>query len=86
MPLGLGQCRTPIKGSPTLCSLIHFSRLLLLGNQVSAKALLLLLQDWVFPRYMSQLVWTVLAQGGELLLVGEGGGQKVFHRERLGLS
>ncbi|XP_065507440.1 feather keratin Cos1-1/Cos1-3/Cos2-1 isoform X1 [Caloenas nicobarica] len=33
--LGLRQCRTPIKGNPTLCSLIHFSCLLLLGNQVS---------------------------------------------------
>ncbi|XP_071674137.1 feather keratin Cos1-1/Cos1-3/Cos2-1-like isoform X2 [Patagioenas fasciata] len=33
--LGLRQSRTPIKGSPTPCSLIHFSRLLLLGNQVS---------------------------------------------------
>ncbi|XP_050767741.1 LOW QUALITY PROTEIN: feather keratin Cos2-3-like [Gymnogyps californianus] len=33
-PLGLGQCRSTIKGSPTLCSLIHFSRLLLLGNQL----------------------------------------------------
>nr|XP_013225565.1 feather keratin Cos1-2-like [Columba livia] len=33
--LGLRQCRTPIKISPTLCSLIHFSHLLLLGNQVT---------------------------------------------------
>ncbi|XP_064896022.1 feather keratin Cos1-1/Cos1-3/Cos2-1-like isoform X1 [Columba livia] len=33
--LGLRQCRTAIKGSPTLCSLIHFSCLLLLGNQVN---------------------------------------------------
>ncbi|KAK4805644.1 hypothetical protein QYF61_022402 [Mycteria americana] len=34
VPLGLRQCRATIKGSPALCSLIHFSRLLLLGNQV----------------------------------------------------
>ncbi|XP_061856883.1 LOW QUALITY PROTEIN: uncharacterized protein LOC133626016 [Colius striatus] len=33
-PLGLRQCGTTIKGSPTLCSPIHFSRLLLLGSQV----------------------------------------------------
>ncbi|XP_030321633.1 LOW QUALITY PROTEIN: uncharacterized protein LOC115599767 [Calypte anna] len=33
--LGLRQCRTTIKGSPALCSLIHFSCLLLLGNQVN---------------------------------------------------
>ncbi|XP_071674074.1 feather keratin Cos1-1/Cos1-3/Cos2-1-like isoform X1 [Patagioenas fasciata] len=32
--LGLVQCRAPIKGSPTLCS-FDFSRLLLLGNQVT---------------------------------------------------
>ncbi|XP_074783042.1 feather keratin Cos1-1/Cos1-3/Cos2-1-like [Athene noctua] len=34
VPLGLRQCRTTIKDSPALCSLIRFSRLLLLGNQV----------------------------------------------------
>ncbi|XP_065712078.2 feather keratin Cos1-1/Cos1-3/Cos2-1-like [Patagioenas fasciata] len=33
--LSLRRCRTPIKGNPTLCSLIHFSCLLLLGNQVT---------------------------------------------------
>ncbi|XP_071674073.1 feather keratin Cos1-1/Cos1-3/Cos2-1-like [Patagioenas fasciata] len=33
--LCLRQCRTPIKGSPMLCSLIDFSCLLLLGNQVT---------------------------------------------------
>ncbi|XP_030321632.1 LOW QUALITY PROTEIN: uncharacterized protein LOC115599765 [Calypte anna] len=33
--LGLRQCRAAIKGSPALCSLIHFSCLLLLGNQVN---------------------------------------------------
>ncbi|XP_071584568.1 feather keratin Cos1-1/Cos1-3/Cos2-1-like [Heliangelus exortis] len=35
VPLGLRQCRATIKGSPALCSLIHFSCLLLLGNQVN---------------------------------------------------
>nr|XP_013225564.1 feather keratin Cos1-1/Cos1-3/Cos2-1-like [Columba livia] len=33
--LGLRQCRTPIKGSPTICSLIHFFCLLLLENQLN---------------------------------------------------
>ncbi|XP_065507411.1 feather keratin Cos1-2-like [Caloenas nicobarica] len=33
--LGLRQCRIPIKGNKTLCSLIHFSRVLLLGSQVN---------------------------------------------------
>ncbi|XP_071674152.1 feather keratin Cos1-2-like [Patagioenas fasciata] len=33
--LSLRQCRTPIKGSPTPGSLIQFSCLLLLGNQVN---------------------------------------------------
>ncbi|XP_066422872.1 LOW QUALITY PROTEIN: feather keratin Cos1-1/Cos1-3/Cos2-1-like [Molothrus aeneus] len=32
--VGLRQVRTAIKGSPSLCSLIHFSHLLLLRNQV----------------------------------------------------
>nr|XP_005497072.2 feather keratin Cos1-2-like [Zonotrichia albicollis] len=36
LPLHLRQCRSAIKGSPSLCSLIHFSHLLLLlfRNQV----------------------------------------------------
>ena len=42
MPLEMGQLRSIIKASPAPCSLIHFSHLLLLGKQVSAKPLLLL--------------------------------------------
>ncbi|XP_042643425.1 feather keratin Cos1-2-like [Tyto alba] len=34
VPLGLRQGRAGIKGSPSSCSLIHFSCLLLLGSQV----------------------------------------------------
>ncbi|XP_051496065.1 LOW QUALITY PROTEIN: uncharacterized protein LOC127394265 [Apus apus] len=34
LPLGLRRCRATIKGCPSPSSLSHFSRLLLLGNQV----------------------------------------------------
>ncbi|KAM9174728.1 feather keratin Cos2-3-like isoform 1-T1 [Mergus octosetaceus] len=34
MPLDMGQLRSTIKASPAPCSLIHFSGLLLVGNQV----------------------------------------------------
>ncbi|XP_068516838.1 feather keratin Cos2-3-like [Anas acuta] len=40
MPLDMGQLRPTIKASPALCSLIHFSGLLLVGNQVSVNLLL----------------------------------------------
>ena len=53
---------------------------------MSVKPLLVLLQDQAFPRRMSQLLWAVVAQGWELLLMAEGRGEKVFCRERLGLS
>ena len=85
MPLGLRQCWTAIKGSPSLCALIHFSHLLLLQNQVSGKPLLLLLlllQDQLFPGCRSQLTWAVIAQGWELLVLGEGRGEKVLCRQR----
>ena len=42
MPVEMGQLGSIIKASPAPCSLIHFSHLLLLGKQVSAKPLLLL--------------------------------------------
>uniref|UniRef100_A0A8B9UEJ7 Keratin n=2 Tax=Anas TaxID=8835 RepID=A0A8B9UEJ7_9AVES len=35
MPLDMGQLRSTIKASPAPCSLIHFSGLLLLSNQVN---------------------------------------------------
>ncbi|XP_068516833.1 feather keratin Cos2-3-like isoform X3 [Anas acuta] len=39
MPLDMGQLRPTIKASPAPCSLIHFSGLLLVGNQVSVNLL-----------------------------------------------
>lgn len=39
MPLDIGHLRSSIKGTPAPCSLIHYSYLLLLGNQVSVKLL-----------------------------------------------
>lgn len=53
---------------------------------MSAKPLLLLLADQVVPARVSQLMGAVVAQGWELLLMGEGRGEKGLCRERLGLS
>ena len=53
---------------------------------MSVKPLVLLLPDQVVPPRVSQLIGAVLAQGWELLLMGEGRGEKGFCRERLGLS
>ena len=42
MPLEMGRLGSIIKASPAPCRLIHFSCILLLGNQVSVKPLLVL--------------------------------------------
>ena len=82
VPLGLRQGRTAIKGRTNLCSPIHFSHLLLLRIQVSGKPLLLLLllllliQEQPFPGFRSQLTGAVIAQGCELLVLGEGRGRE----------
>ena len=73
MSLDMGKLRPTIKASPAPCSLIHFSGLLLLRNQVSVKPLLVLL---IIPGLISMdfsaTISSVLCQILGLLVAEEG--------------
>jgi len=64
VPLGLQQWRTSIKHSPIPSSHIHFSCLVVLGNPVSVKPSLLLLQSEILPQWSSYQI-VILSYAGD---------------------